>query len=460
MNEKELMSLLNSIDDDLIDKKIDELLNEKGDSVNMENIKEKALKKLNQNGSVKKSRRIRKSLVAAALVATLAVPTVYADEISNAIKSFFNKTTVYNKVVDGDAFYLPNEVKLNEDLTLLNASVSEENMHIIIKSDIWKDDSCPKIFIEPKSDESIRLEAGGYGIFNDNEWNFFFYKEGESDFNVQPFKDFKLLINDEPFDISLEKAESVKVENLTVGEAAISYVDTSVSVDSIATVAGILTTDNGKTNIQIIPAFEDKDLRLSAIGTPLATEFISTFENFEDGSAVGSRTSSITNEILAYDKNNNSYVLQRPEKSTSTNTFFSVDEKAELPLTVKIPAISAHYEKQVTNYNIPIPKEGEIAIDKELDFIIQKAILKSVKRTSEDTAIVEFELNTGDNKSVSIIDISAISPDVKKGEIVITGNKAVMTLTFENNIEEANFTSSWAYYLIEGDWSIELNEIQ
>lgn len=453
MNEKEVMNLLNSIDDDLVDKKIDDLLSEKGESINMNKIKEQAMKKIDSKQN-KKFTFNKKIVAAAAVMLTLTVTTVYAKDISQAIKSFFNKSVVYTTVVDGDAYYLPEKIKLNEKFTLSHVSVSKGKLDMaIISSEKLGDKKTEELnlLVTPMNDKNIRYSVGGYGgVDPDGIMTFSFMNETEGNYNIAPFKDFILTINGQNYDVSLAKAESLKTdEDLVLG-------DHDQANPLIANVAGSTSVNKGLTNIQLVAGFDNPDLKLVDLKSPQSIESSQTFENKKDGIlTVGGAFE--TKPIIACDKNNTEYTLKEPKDAVGRPiTVFETKAKQGTELTVKLPAILAGFEKEVAKIDLSIPKKGKISINKEIDFIIQKANLKSIERVSKDTALIELELNTGDDKTVSIVDIGAYSKDVLKGEISIKGNTAIIKVNLEKDIDNANFTFSWPKYVVRGNWSIDL----
>jgi len=89
MNEDKIIWMLSRLEDDRAEKEIDKLL--EGVDFNMESIKRKAVQKLVRHN---KKSRLRKRLTYAAAVCAcfVCLNVAYADEISQTIKSFFNKT--------------------------------------------------------------------------------------------------------------------------------------------------------------------------------------------------------------------------------------------------------------------------------------------------------------------------------------------------------------------------------
>lgn len=464
MNEKELLNLMNSMDDDLIDKKIDEFMSEKGECININNIKEKALNKMN-NANGKRCGLKRKYAAAVLVAATVTISTVYAGDISNTIKSFINKSQVYSTVVDGDAFVLTEELRLDDDYSLTDVSVTKGDFQVTVKSNKKIDDgkvSHLNISAVAKNKPNVKYTAGGYSLDENRELMFLlFMNETENNYNIEPFKDFTFNIGGKSFDVSLSKAESVKVDNNIAIGSPEPVANSTVSPQPVtaATIGANAIANNGNINIQLLTSFKDGELELGTIGEPVAIKFQSRFEN-QDNGILSSGTSSMANPIKAFDESNNEYTLVIPKDSKrSPVTIFETTAKLGTPLTVKVPAVTVNYRKEVASGVIlNIPKEGEAVINKELDFIIQKAVAKSIKRIDVDKAVVTFELNTGADKSIFITDMGVYSKNVKNAETVIEGNTAVMTMTFEKGVETVDFRFSWPYYVIRGNWSIELNK--
>ena len=451
IDEKELMDIFRGLDDDLINRQIDEMLAEKGECADMDSIKEKAFNRLEKG---KNKRGIRKVAAVAAAVAALTVSTVYAEDIQRALQSFFGKSTVYQTVVDGDAYYLPDKLALSDKYTLRYVNMLEGRLEISIESteemsDQWFE-GLELSVAEP--DGGKNYTHGGYG-FSDGALLVSFYK-------MPTLTEFELSLGGEVFPVSLTKAESLSVdESLAVGvpekAGAPEAVDEGLSL--IANVAASKTDEGSGARISIVVGFNDRDLKLNSLGVKREeTVFSKEFENGEDGIIIQSGIPG-SKPLIAYDAGNNAYELKEPANAIGRPvTVFETDAAPGTPLTLKVPAIEANYEKVVDRITIAIPKEGEIAIGEEIDFVIQKAVVKTVKRTSETTAEVTFDLNTGADKSVKIRDISAYSKDVVKGETIITGDTAVLTLTFDKDAEKTEIEFSWPHFIIEGDWSVEL----
>ncbi len=122
MNEDKMITMLRNIDDDLIEKEIDVLMD--GVECDMESINRKAHQKLDKYNRKAKLRK-RLPYAAAVFLCLICINTAYADEISQAVKSFFNKTPVYSTMVDGKAYYLKSSLVLDDNLTIDSIIVSE-----------------------------------------------------------------------------------------------------------------------------------------------------------------------------------------------------------------------------------------------------------------------------------------------------------------------------------------------
>ncbi len=472
MNEKEIMNLLNSIDDDLIDQKIDEFMKEKGECVNMENINDKAMNKLNTNKH--KSRIKKRYIAAAAVAASLTVTTVYGSEISEVLKGFFNKSVVYSTVVDGDAYLLQSELKLDDNYTLKDVSVSSGKLEMTLLSKEKLEDSKVSLLnisaFAKNSD--TKYSVGGYSLNKSNdEILLLFMNETEQNYNIKPFKEFTFNVGGKSFDVALDKAENVAVDStLFVGkseaETKVKPVNETATEETtqaiyppIATVAATASDNNGNTNVQIVTDFVNDELVLSKLGEPAFTKFEKRFENKDNG-IIGSGTSSTVKPILAYDENSQQYTLEESKDSKRIPiTMFETTAAAGKPLTVKLPALTTRYEKIVADgITIEIPSEGKAELNKEVDLIQQKAVLKSIERISSDKAVVTVELNTGYNKGVKIIDMGEYSKEITKCETTIEDDTASMTLTFDENLEKADFHFSWPNFVVYGNWSIEIDK--
>ncbi|WP_053955002.1 hypothetical protein [Inediibacterium massiliense] len=444
MNEDQLIDLLKNLDDDLVEKEINKLL--EGVEIDMDSIHKKANEKLRNNNKKVKSRK-KLPYVAAACVCLFSITAVYADDISQAIQSFFNKTPVYSTVVDGEAYYLKGSKSLDKNIKLESVMVSEGNLEVELSSDL-SEEELENISIISKNDLNTIYEVGGYSKEGD-KYSFSFANEKEKNYNIKPFKEFTLMIAGKSYDVSLEKAKSLDANS------KICTNDSQKNIEGVNMGAKLID-NNEKLNIQLIASFNDKDLKLSSLGTPIDKKVVSVTENKKDG-IFGSGTSSRTEDLYVWDKMNNKYKLEIPKdaKGRPVTTFETNAPKGE-NLTVKVPAIIAGYEKTMDSFKLDIPESGEANVNKEIDFKVQKAIMKSIKRVSPTSAQIEFELNTHRDKNITIRSFDLYSKDFKKISTEINGNKGIVNLEFDKDMENTNIEISYPDFVMNGDWTIDM----
>ncbi|TCO77380.1 hypothetical protein [Marinisporobacter balticus] len=445
MNEDKLIELLSNFDDDLVEKEIDKLL--EGVEIDMDSINKKANKKLNDHNEKGKGRK-RFPYVAAACVCLLCITTAYADDISGVIKSFFNKTPVYSTIVDGDAYYLKESYPLNKDIQIKNAMVSEGKLEMEVTTSLNL--KLEDIKITPKNDPNKVYCVGGYSG-EENEYFLSFMNKTEKNYNIKPFKDFNIYIAGDTYDVSLEEAKSLDVEDkIYTGDA------TENNIEGVNMGAQKLY-KNGKVNIQLIAAFDDKDLKLTSLGKPTETKVVSTTENRGKEGIMGSSTSSKAEDLYVFDESNDEYKLEIPKDAKGRPvTTFETNAPKDKNLTLKLPAIIAGYEKTMDSFELNIPKEGEVTLNKEIDFNIQKAVVKNIKRVSPTSAQVELELNTDGDENINIRSFDFYSADMGKIVAEFDGDKGIVNLEFDKNIDTTNIEISYPDFVMNGNWIIDM----
>lgn len=446
MNEDQIIAMLSNFDDDLVEKEIDNLMN--GVECDMESIKRKAHQKLEKHN---KKNRMRKRLpyVAAVLACFICVNAVYADEISTAIKSFFNKTPVYSTMLDGQAYYLKDSLQLDDQLTIDSFMVSEGRLDMDFTSTLGIK-VLEEMKIVPKDDPKTQYVMGGYSEEGNNKYTFSFANGKEQNYNIKPFKAFDLIVGVKTYLVTLDTAKSLDgTQKLAASEATSNKIDlVNVGANSIE--------KNGKQAVQLIAAFKDKDMKLDSFGQPVSKTFNSSCENRKDG-IFSNSTSSKTEDIYATDKNGTKYQLNVPADAKATPiTTFETGAPKDNQLTIKVPALLASYQKSVDSMKIDIPKDGEKILDRDVDLFAQKAVLKSVQRLSPTSAKLVFQLNTGADKNVQIRSFQAYSKDIKKMTSEFNGDTAVMNLEFDQNMNTADLQISWPEFVINGNWTINL----
>jgi hypothetical protein len=447
MNEDQLITLLSNLDDDLIENEVNTLL--EGVEIDMDSIKEKAYQKISNNGKKIKHRR-KFTYVAAACIGLLSITTVYADDISQAIKSFFNTTPVYSTIVDGKAYYLKEGHALNEHIKIESVMVSDGKLEMEISSDSdIIENELGDISVISKDQPNTVYGMGGYSK-EDNKLLLSFWNKTESNYNIKPFKDFKLTISKQTFDVSLEEAKSFDLNSNI-------YTDISSKSSNIegVNVGARIVNEKEKQNIQLVAAFEDKDLKLVTFGTPLQKKAVSKTEYRGSEDIIGSGTSSMPEDLYVLDEANNKYKLEIPKDSTgSPVTLFETNAPKDTRLTLKLPAIVTYYPKTMSKLSLDIPQKEQIDLNKEIDFNRQKAVIKNIKRLSSTSAQVEFDLNIGSNKEVTIRSFNADCPGVKSIETEFNGDKAVMTIEYDENTDKVDMEIGYPYFVMNGDWTL------
>ncbi|MCT4605644.1 MAG: hypothetical protein N4A64_05975 [Marinisporobacter sp.] len=443
MNEDKMIEFLSNLDDDLIEKEVDQLL--EGVEIDMSIIKKKAYDKLNKSNQKGKGKK-RFPYVVVACVCLLSMSIVYADDISQAIQSFMNKTPVYSTIVDGDAYYLKENYDLNKDIQIKSLMFSEGNLEMKINSNLSKIE-LGEINIIPKADPDTVYYPGGYSE-EGNEYFFTFMNKTESSYNIKPVKDFQLVIAGNNYDISLEKAKNLAL-NKEIYTAENNIKGVNIGAKRFY--------KNEKLNVQLIASFEDKDLKLNRLGKPVEAKVVLTTENKGKEGIVSSSTGSNVEELHVLDEMNNKYQLEIPKDPIGRPiTIFETNAPKDKSLTLKLPAILAGYEKTMDSFELNIPKEGEMILNKEIDFNIQEAILKKITRTSPTSAQVEFELNTAGNENIHIHSFDFYSHDVKKILGEFNENGGIINLEFDKDMDKTNVKIADPEFIMNGDWVIHM----
>ncbi|WZL71845.1 hypothetical protein QBE52_12070 [Clostridiaceae bacterium 35-E11] len=98
----------------------------------------------------------------------------------------------------------------------------------------------------------------------------------------------------------------------------------------------------------------------------------------------------------------------------------------------------------------------EITLNKEIDFTIQKAIVKKITRISPTSAEVEFELNTDGNENINIRSFNFYSSDMEKISAEFDGNKAIVNLEFDKDIDTTHIEITYPDFVMNGNWIINI----
>ncbi|PKM76563.1 MAG: hypothetical protein CVU90_11430 [Firmicutes bacterium HGW-Firmicutes-15] len=446
MNEDKMIVMLSNLDDDLIEKEIDNLMD--GVECDMESINRKANQKLEKYNRKMKFRKIL-PYAAAVCLCFICINTVYADEISQALRSFFNKTPVYSTMVDGGAYYLKGSLVLDDNLAIDSFMVSEGRLDMELASKLGIE-VLDDMKIIPKDVPDAQYVMGGYSEDGNNKYFFSFMNGKENNNNIKPFKAFDLLVGGKTYAVTLDEAKSLdRAQKLSASEA------TSNNIDMV-TVGANSIEKNGKQAVQLIASFKNKDMKLSRFGQPVDTTVKNVVENVGNGiEATG--TGSRTEDIYATDKSGTKYKLEVPaDAKAAPVTTFETGASKDSQLTINLPALLATYQKSVDNFRVDIPKDGETILNHEVDLIAQKAVAKSIKRLSPKSAELVFQLNTGDEKYVGIRSFQVHDKDMKKISSEFSGDTAVMTIEFDKAVDALDLEISWPSFVMNGNWTINM----
>lgn len=448
MNDEKLMALMNNLDDDLAEKEIDELMNDI--NCDVESIKKKAQQKLNKHVRKTKYKRFW-PYAAAACACFLFINTVYADEISDVIKSFFNLTPVYSTTVDGQAYYLKDRIALDNDYSIDSCLVSDGRLEMtIISSKRLTDKDLQDLKIIPKNEVGIFYSMGGYSEEED-KYFFSFMNGSKENYDITPFKEFTLEMAGNSYDVTLDEGKNIGADSGVAVNAAASN-----SISWLKVGAKSIDKDGNK-NIQMIVSFDNKNMELSSFGMPKEKECTDVMENVEDGSILGSSSNNGTKALYAVDASGNKYELLKPKDAKAYPvTEFNTKAPAGSDLTLNVPAIVLYDKNVKDSFQVNIPAEGESEIDRTVDLSAQETIVKSIKRVSPTTAVIEFALNTAGDPSVNIRSFSLYSKDIKKITTEFDGNKAIATLEFKEDLKTFDMEISWPYFVAKGNWNIDM----
>jgi len=448
MNEDKMISMLGSLDDDLIDQVINDLM--EGVDCDLESINNKAQQKLTKHNRKAKLRQ-RLPYVAAVLLLFVSINTVYADEISQVFKKFFNKTPVYETMVDGKAYYLKDPLVLNKNLTVDSMMVAEGRIDMNLTANL-DDAALDGIKILPKNAPGTEYTMGGIGQDDENKYCLSFMNAKEENYNIKPFQAFDLQVGGKTYKVDLDEAKSLE------GSQKLAASDATANDIDLVTVGANSIEKNGKQAIQLIASFNDKDMKLMAFGKPNEMTAYNTFENRGKDGMISAGGPSRPEPIYATDQSGAKHQLTKPANAkVYPITTFETDASKDSQLTVKLPALMAIYQKlNVDHITVNIPQEGTKALNNTVDMVAQKAVIKSIKRLSPTSAELTFTLNTGAEKNVSISSFELEGPDIKKYSANFDGDTAVFTLEFAREAAAYDVDISWPSFVMNGNWTINL----
>ena len=465
MNDKELQEFMQNLDLDLIEKELDPLWD--GMDIDMEAITQKARDKFQKEHTRMKKRRIY-PFIAAALIAATSVTVVYASEISDFVKSFFNQKQIYSGVVEGDAFYLKSPIQLDEDNTLETVIFTKKKLEINF-TNAMQGDVLSDLNLSITSNGTA-YAVGGYGKDSDRYFCSF-YNETDGSYTFSPANSITFTIGQKSYEIELSEGESVVAQGEILPaqqQQPEADIDTDIDIDADTqdgenSVEPIVIDwvnvgyQQTESSVQVLTSFTDKELLLVTIGEPAQTR-VEKMDDYENGISNG--TSSGANPLMGYDRDGNAYEFTWDETSmVRPVSLFESTAPAGLELNLVIPSLIVRYdfEKQFPTFNLDIPGLGEtINLDREIDLGLQETILMSITRTSATTATLDFDLNTGDRKEVAIREAWITCENIKKVESLWEGNHCTITITFDENLQNTKFGLRAPSFVINGNWSLAL----
>lgn len=437
MTEKQIQMLMQNLDNDLLDKELDDLMS--GLEVDLDSITQKAFNKLNKEG-FKLKRKIIYPFVAACLITVIGISNVYAAEISDFFRSFFNQKAIYSTVVDGSGYYLKSPLQLDKESKLENVIFTKDKLEMNLTFHLTEDKP-PKISVATATGKIYK--PGGYS-YDNNHLFLSFWNEAEHNYVFSPTKELKLTIGEKSYSIHL--AEGVPV------------VDSGEITPAEKTDIGWVNVGYKKTNqgLQILTSFTDKDLKLVGIGEPAQKTVTETFKN--GNGIISTSTPAMTKPLLGYDKDKNVYTFNQAKNAVGRPvTQFESQAPAGKEIELKIPSLIVGYEKDFGNIDVAIPGlNEEKRINREIDLKLQKIILESIKRTSATTAELKFALNTGDTPGVVVRDVSLYSKDVQSGDSTWQGGVCTMRISFDEKLKDAKFNIEWPHFVVNGNWTLKI----
>ena len=439
MNEKQIQTLMQNLDNDLLASELDDLM--KDMEIDLDSITKKAYAKLNKERLKMKRKKIY-PIMAASLIAVVGISTVYASDISDFVKSFFNQKAIYSTVAEGSAYYLKTPLQLDKESKLENVIFTKDTLEMNLTLPLADKDKLPPIIVT-SADGSV-YKPSSYGYDKDllllSFWN-----EEEQNYVFAPTKELQLDIGEKSYAVYLEEGAPV------IGSGEIKPAE-HTDVDWIN--VGYKKTEQG---VQILTSFSDADLKLVNIGEPAQKIVTQMFKN-ENG-IIGSGTSAMTKPLIGYDKGKTAYVYSPAANAVGRPiTQFESKAPAGEEITLEIPSLIVGYERDFGKFSIAIPGlNEEKTIDQEIDLKLQKIVLQSIKRTSATSAELTFVLNTGGATEVAVWEANFYSKDVQSGESVWQDGICTLQINFDEELKNAEFNVSWPRFIVNGDWALKVN---
>ena len=424
MDEKHITKLINNLDNHLFCQELDNMMD--GIEIDYHSIAEKARWKL---GKEQRKMQLHKrkvlSVIAASLVLVLGITTAYAAEISAFLKSLSSKTGVYATVVDGPAYYLERPLELGANQSLVKAMFASNHLEL-------------RLIADPQNRPDVKLGIGGKELEPDGFM-------GERDgmtlvfYNLPPTDRFDLIVGDKSYPVALSGGNPI-VDGSDIIEAESSTV-TWVSM-------GYKKIDNG---IQILTAFDDRDLRLRSLVIPESDKVTETFSRLASNSYFAEFM-----PLIGYDAEGKAYEYHYDANDMGRPlTKFTSNAPDNKQITLNVPGIVVSYDKSFADLNAALPAAGEKQeVNGEINLSLQKMVLQSIERTSDTTARLVFKLNTGDKNNVRIRNAIIQGDNIDSGELLWENGICTMDVTLSEPATQINLQISHPSFIVDGDWTM------
>jgi len=427
---------MRDLNNDLLNDELESLADEM--DFDIESVIAKTKKRLRRTRKMMKSKKLL-PLAAACLAAVIGLSTVYARDISNFFRSFSNKTVVGGIAVYGDSFHLGEPLALGGANTLNEVVFTGDTLRLVFSENL-----------EPENVEgmSITDDAGVNYFFGGGRLNMFFFASEGYVYPLRPVSGFVLTFMGAEYDVRLTASPPALDFKIIPAISSAAAVDDLVSV-------GLMKTPSG---VQIMASFNDEKFNLASIGAPSRSQAESYMYINEDGSCSSGFVSE-PEPLVGYGENAAyEFKWAEPDQNTIPPTVFVSDAPDGEKLTLNIPGIVASYKtyadiaKLAASFELP-ELNGRYELEHVFDFGVQRAVAKSIERVSESTVELTFDLNTGDNKAITIYDLGLTSFTEKSWETHVTGDTATIIVELKDTDSETiELFYSTVYFIIYGDW--------
>lgn len=435
MDDKEMKDFINGFDLNKDDHVLEfSPLNEK-------RIKEIAMQKFN--------RKTKKRRVSVALVACLTLviaTTAFAKGLPLIMKAWPGKTMINSIIVDGDAYALDGGAKLNDDMSITELIVNEEELTLKLTTELSKAE-LGEVTIATEDESYV---AGGYSETKDGFFFLFYNTDADRAMDIVPFQQCQLNIADLAFDIDLSGAVAdVPAEDIKVMDKEAEQSEEKVITN---TALEILRDDN---KVYITPNLADTNFTLSCIGLPTDIEYVDKQYNEESGVVSMSQPPQIQFPYTLSEASGAQAALQ-PLAGGLRNNGFALPADFDDKDTLVVPGILVQDRTQDITVNIDLLDENTAPM--MVDFNHNKAEITQVDVDGTKVKVV-FELNK-ENTGYRIFDINSFSEVTKEIITTYNGNEMVMDITLKEAMEVLPIQFTWTHYVIEDGWKVTLEDLK